>query len=372
MNLKRIKFGKAESADFYSTLRERVNNYFVTNNISQKGDWRMVIKTIAMFLIYLIPFSLMFTGWFGPLGYIGLWLMMGVGVAGIGLSVMHDANHGAYSHNERVNDFVSHAITFVGGYALNWRIQHNVLHHTYTNMDGHDEDIHSLPFMRFSPNQPLYKAQRFQHIYAWFFYGLMTIFWVSFKDFGQLKRYDKKGLLKSQKTSLGIEVVKLAFQKIFYYAYIIGLPILFTDQPGWVIASGFFLMHFVAGFILSIVFQPAHVINETVFPQSDDAGNIENTWAEHQLYTTANFAPNNRILSWYVGGLNYQVEHHLFPMICHVHYREISKIVKATAKEFGLPYYSEETFTSALVNHAKMLKRLGNEPPVKIAAVLSK
>jgi linoleoyl-CoA desaturase len=372
MNIKRIKFGKPQAADFYSTVRDRVNNYFVANNISEKGDWRMVLKTIAMFMIYLVPFTLLFTGWFGPWGFLGLWLLMGVGKAGIGLSVMHDANHGSYSNNPKINDIVSHAITFVGGSSLNWKIQHNVLHHTYTNIDGHDEDIHSLPFMRFSPNQPLYKAQRFQHIYAWFLYGLMTIFWVSTKDFSQLKRYEDKGLLSSQKASLGKELVKLAFHKVLYFSYVLVLPMLFTNQPWWLILGGFFLMHYVAGFILSVVFQPAHVINETSFPQSDDTGNVENTWAVHQLYTTANFAQDNRLLSWYVGGLNYQVEHHLFPMICHIHYRKISKIVRETAAEFNLPYLSEKSFTSALINHGKMLKRLGTEPPLKVAAVLSK
>jgi linoleoyl-CoA desaturase len=371
MNLKRVKFGKPQAADFYDTLRTRVNNYFDSNNISEKGDWRMVTKTIAMLLIYLVPYGLLFTGWFGAWGFIGLWLIMGIGVAGIGLSVMHDANHGSYTSNEKMSFILSHAITLVGGYALNWRIQHNVLHHTYTNMDGHDEDIHSLPLMRFSPNQPLSGFQRFQHIYAWFLYGLMTIYWVSLKDYGQLVRYRDKDLLRSQKTTLGVEIFKLTLQKIFYVGYMLVLPIVFTNQPWWLILVGFFLMHYVAGFILSIVFQPAHVINDTVFPQADESGNLENTWAVHQLYTTANFAPKNRLLSWYVGGLNFQVEHHLFPMVCHVHYRALSKMVKETAEEFGLPYYCEKTFASALINHGKLLKRLGREKPVKVAAVLS-
>ena len=114
-----------------------------------------------------------------------------------------------------------------------------------------------------------------------------------------------------------------------------------------------------AGIILALVFQPAHVVMETEFPEPDNEGSLEDNWAIHQFKTTSNFAPNNKVLGWYMGGLNYQVEHHLFPTICHIHYPAISKIVKATAEEYGVPYYSQKTFASAVKSHFQLLMRLG-------------
>jgi linoleoyl-CoA desaturase len=117
-------------------------------------------------------------------------------------------------------------------------------------------------------------------------------------------------------------------------------------------------MHLVAGFILSMIFQPAHVVKETTFPMPNLENEIENSWAVHELLTTANFARKNAVLNWYAGGLNFQVEHHLFPTICHIHYEALAPIVKETAEEFGLPYNEFETFSEAIKSHYDMLKRL--------------
>ena len=124
------------------------------------------------------------------------------------------------------------------------------------------------------------------------------------------------------------------------------------------ILLGWFCMHFVAGMILACIFQPAHVVPTSEYPKPDENNTVKGDWAKYQILTTANFAPNNKILSWYIGGLNYQIEHHLFPNICHVHHKSLSKIVQETAHEFGLPYHSQPTFGGALLNHAKMLYRL--------------
>ena len=120
-------------------------------------------------------------------------------------------------------------------------------------------------------------------------------------------------------------------------------------------------MNFVAVFILTVVFQLAHTVVETTHPLPDKDGNIENNWAIHQMNTTMNFSRNNKLISWYVGGLNFQVEHHLFPNISHVHYSKIAPIVEETAKEFNVPYHSVRSFRSALAQHARMLYRLGNQ-----------
>lgn len=322
----------------------------------------MFIKTAFMFALYLVPFGfILFAP--GPVWvFFPLWILMGFGAAGIGLSVMHDANHGAYSNNPKVNKFMSVVMNAVGGYDCNWRIQHNVLHHTFTNVHGHDEDIEAGAMLRFSPEQQLRRRHRFQHIYGWFLYALMTMFWVTYKDFSQLVRYERKKLLSSQRTTLRKEMTRLVIHKSLYYLFVIGLPIIFSPYSWWMIIVGFVMMHTVIGFTLSAIFQPAHVIPQNHFPVSDEKGGLEHNWAVHQLLTTANFARQNKVLTWYIGGLNHQIEHHLFPNICHIHYPAISKIVKQTALEFKLPYNEEPTFFAALRNHGRMLKQLGQMP----------
>jgi len=208
---------------------------------------------------------------------------------------------------------------------------------------------------------------RFQHWYAWIFYGLLTFVWIIFKDFGRLVKYQREGLVKKQKASLTNEWIVLLLTKIIYFGYILVLPTILTPLSFWQVFLGFFVMHYIAGFILAIIFQPAHVIEGTEYPAPDDKGNLENNWAIHQMHTTTNFGHREKLFSWYVGGLNYQVEHHLFPNICHVHYRKLAPIVKKTAEEFGVPYKSKDTFMQALSAHARLLKELGKRPKMKPA-----
>ena len=359
MQLNKVKFVERDNDDFYKELRKRVTHYFKENNISKYANVNMVLKTIFMISLYLVPFLLILTYLETTWLIVLMWVVMGFGMAGIGLSIMHDANHSAYSKNKYVNMVLGKLILLVGGSDVNWRIQHNVLHHTYTNVSGMDEDIDIDPLMRFSPSQKLLKGHRFQFIYAWFLYGLMTLMWATTKDYAQWKRYKKKDLIKTQNLLTKSFLWTLISTKTLYLSLTLGLPIIFSALPWWGTIIGFVAMHFVAGLTLAAIFQPAHVVPTSSFEKPSKEGNIELGWAANQMMNTANFAPKARLFSWYVGGLNYQIEHHLFPNICHVHYRKISAIVRETAFEYNLPYYSYKTFAEALGGHAKMLYNLG-------------
>ena len=354
----KIKFNASDRPEFVKELRKRVNAYFKENNKSKHANANMVIKTIFMLSLYFVPyFFIILNITTNPWVILGLWLIMGLGMAGIGFSIMHDANHGAYSKNKNVNKYLGYLINLVGGSAVNWKIQHNVLHHTYTNIANHDEDIDG-PLMRFANQIKRSKVHRFQQIYAWFLYGLITISWTLKKDFIQLRRYNKKDLIKTQNINYKAALLRLISAKSFYISFIIVLPIIFSSQTWWVTFLFYIIMHFFCGFIISVIFQLAHVLTETKFPEPANDGKIENNFAIHQLHTTANFAKKNLPLSWFVGGLNFQIEHHLFPNICHVHYRKISSIVKSTAQEFDLPYY-QHTLFGAISSHAKHLAKMG-------------
>lgn len=349
--------------DFGTTLNKRVSDYFKAHNISRHANREMVIKTIVMFSLYIIPYTLIVTGTVTNIGgLIGLIVVMGFGLAGIGLSVMHDANHGAYSNKTWVNTLIGYSLNFVGANVFNWKIQHNVLHHSYTNVQDEDEDISPRGVLRMSPHSKWKYIHRYQFIYAWLLYGLMTIVWMVAKDFMRMVRYQKNGLAKKHKANIVKEWAILLGTKIFYVGYLFIIPVLVTSLAWWQILIGIFMMHYLAGFLLAIIFQPAHVTEGSEFPLPDENKILENNWAVHQLLTTTNFGNNSRWFTWYVGGLNFQIEHHLFPSICHVHYRKISRIVKETATEFGLPYKSIKTFVGALTSHAKLLRQLGRQP----------
>jgi len=284
---------------------------------------------------------------------------MGVGMAGVGMVLMHDANHYSFSHNSLINNIMSKSIYLLGGFPSTWRHQHNMLHHAYTNVDGHDDDITTIGLLRFSPHKPLGKIHQFQHWYAWFFYGLMTISWISTKDFRQIYKYKKIDQSFSKNKTFGRLLFELSLSKIFYYSLFLIIPILFIPVPWYWTFLFFLAMHFVSGLLLSTIFQTAHIMPTSEFPLPDESGNMENSWAVHQLQTTTDYSPKSRVFSWLIGGLNFQVVHHLFPNISHVHYKKISEIVKDTAQKYKLPYHVQSNFLMAIANHFRMLKALG-------------
>lgn len=354
-----LKFSKSEGSEFTKTLRARVEAYFKTHNKSKKGNTNMVIKTIFMLSVFFVPIIILCTGAVSStLWLFLLYIISGLGMAGIGMGVMHDAIHGAYSKNRKVNKYMGYTMNMIGANASVWKVQHNVLHHTYTNIDQADDDINAPFFLRFSPFAKRYWIQRFQYLYVWFFYGLSTVSWITIKDFVRAARYRKMGFF-NKKHEFRNTILSIISWKALYYTYALVIPLIMVPLPIWVIILAFFSMHFITGLTISLIFQTAHVLPTTAFQQPDNKGIINNGWTEHQLITTSNYAPRSSFFSWLIGGLNYQIEHHLFPTICHVHYKNISKIVAKTAKEFGLPYLVNKTFVGAIWRHVKMLRQLG-------------
>ena len=345
-------------------MRKRVNDYFKTNNISKHANKSMITKTLAMLTLFFAPLVVINIGLVAsPWLLFMLYITSGIGMAGIGMGVMHDAIHGSYSKHQKVNKYMGYTMNLIGANATVWKIQHNVLHHTYTNIEGADDDINAPFFLRFSPHASKNRLHRFQHLYVWFFYGLSTISWVTAKDFIRLVRYRKMGFL-DKKNEFRNEIVKIVGWKLLYYSYSLIIPLLVVPLAPWIIILAFLSMHFLTGLLISIVFQVAHIMPNTEFPLPDEEGFIAHDWSTHQLATTTNYSPNSRFFSWLIGGLNYQIEHHLFPNICHIHYKKISGIVADTAREFGMPYHTKRTFAGAIGDHIRVLCRLGKMEPI--------
>lgn len=367
---KRVKFVNKDRTQFLKTLRQRVDNYFVENHIDKYANNTMVIKTIAMLTMYALPIIIVYA--FNPLPnwmVVLCYAISGFGIAGIGMGVMHDANHGAYSSNKFINTILGGTLNLLGGFDVNWRSQHNILHHTYTNITHLDEDIDQRLKMRWSPFFKWHPVQKYQHIYAFFAYCLATMSWVLMKDYKQFFTYSQNGVCKMTTKEYYWNMFKLFFFKIIYVLYIIVIPVWYLGYSGWLIAGSFILMHAIGGFVLSTVFQLAHVVEGAEFPMPNEKGEIENEWAIHQLLTTADFGHNDKIMTWYTGGLTHQIEHHLFPDICHVHYPQLAKYVQQTAEEFGLPYNNNPSYFAALKSHIVMLKKFGLQSDFDLANV---
>ncbi len=345
---------------FYQSLKIAVDDYFETQKLKKTGDWRLYNKTIILIggamavyysLIFLHP---------GALIALILAALLGYFMACIGFSVMHDANHGSYSTRQWLNDALGLSMNAMGASAFFWKQKHNIIHHTYTNVDGIDDDIAKSPIIRHCESQRWVPAHKVQHLYLLPIYALSTLFWVFIMDF--TKYFTRKIFTTTAwKMTLKNHIIFWS-TKVLYITFYMVIPAMVWGAGPWLL--GYFILNAAMGLTMSVVFQLAHVVEITGFENValDETKHIETAWAEHELRTTANFAMGNKIISWFVGGLNYQIEHHLFPKVSHVHYPAISKIVMEKCKEYNLPYNKYDTMTEAFFSHLRVMKNLGKAP----------
>lgn len=363
----KLSFSNGSNA-FYTALKTAVDQHFTQNQLKKTGNWKLYAKTGVLIPLSILIYSsllIMFrqpghTGVVLILTGILLCLMLGLALASIGFNVMHDACHGSYSSRKWVNELMGLTLNALGGNAFIWKFKHNVIHHTYTNVDGIDDDIAKMPFMRSCPSQKWKPAHRFQHLYVNVFYALSSFLWVSLLDF--VKYFGRKVVNTPLQKMDAKEHFIFWLSKALYIFFYAVLPIYCVGWQAWF--WGFTFMHLALGFSLAIVFQLAHVVEDAQFVhiEANETVKLEEQWAVHQVKTTANFAPRNKIISWYVGGLNFQVEHHLFPRISHIHYPAINPIVRRICAEFGIPYNEFPTMAHAIGSHFRTMRNLGRKP----------
>lgn len=344
------------SQSFHAELKKRINNHFNEKGKSFTGGTKIYTKAIILFTLFIALYvHLVF---FTPATVWALLecVLLGFVVASIGFNIMHDGGHGSFSKKKWVNNLAAISLNILGGSHFMWNMKHNVIHHAYTNIDGVDDDIDIKPWMRMSTTQPKYAMHRYQHIYFWFLYAMLYIFWIFIMDYQ--KYFTRKiGNMPLKKMTFGDHFVFWSFKALHLFLFI-ALPIYLLGFTTWLV--GFLTFSVITGLVISIVFQLAHTVEHTHFPMPDEVtGKLEDEWAVHQLKTTANFAPNNKLISWFVGGLNYQVEHHLFPKISHIHYPELRRIIKKTCEEFDVPYIEYPKMRYAIASHVSFLKQMG-------------
>lgn len=357
LSVPRISF--APRAPFADALKSRVAAYFASTGRSERGDWRLFTKTVFAYALLIASYSS--AVWWVQSGWGLLLAALGMvqGYVLIAFNVMHDGAHGSYSRRTWVNRLAGASMDFIGSSALLWRQKHNLLHHTYTNIDGKDDDLALGRLLRLSPHQAWHPWHRVQHWYAPLLYSLLTLYLAIYSDWHKLitGRIGHTPLMERKWT----DVAYFLATKAFYVTYALVIPMLF--HPVWLVLLVFFGIHALFGLTLSLVFQLAHIVEDLQFPQPDPAnGRMATDWATHQVQTTADFAPRNRLATFYMGGLNFQVEHHLFHHVSHVHYPAIHHIVRETCAEYGVPYRCFGTVREAVGSHFRFLREMGQRP----------
>ena len=349
-----LKFGPND--DFHRALRRQIDQYFTSTGRSPRDCPRMYLKTAVILAWLTASYGLLvfFAGaWWSALP---LAISLGLSMAAVGFNIQHDGGHQAYSRRPWVNRLMARTLDLLGGSSYFWARKHNTIHHSYANITGHDDDI-DLGFLgRLSPHQKRLRFHRFQHLYLWVLYGFLPTKWQVYDDFRDLVTGRVCGNRFARPK--GWDLVVFLGGKALFFSLALAVPLLM--HPVWAVLPLYLVVSFVQGVTLSVVFQLAHCVEEAAFPlPRQDTGRMETAWAVHQVQATVDFARGNRLLSWFIGGLNFQIEHHLFPRICHVHYAAIAPLVEQTCREFGLGYVAHQTFLAGVGSHFRWLRRMG-------------
>lgn len=340
---------------FYREVVERADAYFESSGRRRRDMPQMYFKSFVLLTWFWGSWALLVfaaaSAWQAALCAISL----GLSIAAIGMGVQHDANHGAYSSRPWVNRLFSCTLDLMGVSSFIWRQKHNVIHHTYTNIDGIDSDIDFGPIARLTPEQPWYPWHRYQHLYCWIAYGSLLPKWVWLEDFLILfsRRIGPHRLPKLDRSDLA----RFVIAKIVFVTWSMVIPSLF--HPVWQVVLFHLLATYTLGVTLATVFQSAHCVEDVEFPLVPEGGAVDQEWAAHQVETTVDFGRNNPVATWFFGGLSFQIEHHLFPKICHMNYPALSHIVDEVAAKHHVRVRRRATVREGIAAHYRHVRRLG-------------
>jgi len=341
---------------FQVELRRRVEEFFRRTGRRQRDCWQMYLKTAVLLAVFAASYVLLVfaaqTWWQA----VPLAILLGLATAAIGFNVQHDGGHQAYSNRPWVNKLMATTMELIGGSSYVWHWKHDIFHHTYVNITGHDSDIDLGMLGRLSPHQKRYWFHRWQNIYLWPLYGLLTINWHLLDDFQNVitGRIGEHRFPRPR----GWELMLFLAGKVLFFILAFGIPLLFHRV--WFVFLFFGVVELVLGMTLSIVFQLAHAVVGAGFPMpKPDTGRMEHAWAVHQTETTVEFARSSSMMTWLLGGLNFQIEHHLLPGICHVNYPAISPLVEEACRQFGVKYTAHLSVGAGLASHYRWLRRMG-------------
>lgn len=352
----KISFNNKQT-DFTIALKKSVEEYFSSRNIKTTGNWKLYFKSAIVISSAIATYWVLL--FIQPAAWISLLLcgLFGLNLAIIGFNAMHDGAHGSYSQKNWLNEIMAYTLNLMGGSSLMWKIKHNVIHHTYTNIEGQDDDIDIKPFIRTNEHQKKYWFHKYQHIYFPILYSLTLLWWVFQRDFSKYFSGKISGF-KIKKMNF-LEHAIFWFTKMVYVFVYLLLPMYMVGVGPAIL--GYLIASLVCGVVLAVVFQLAHVVEDADFPMPDaNTNKMNETWVIHQFATTADFSTRSKIVSWLTGGLNFQLEHHLFPKISHIHYPAIHKVIQDLCKKYHVPIIEYPNLFKAIRSHVMYLRSVGS------------
>lgn len=347
----RLKF--AGNAEFQIEVKRRADEYFRTSGLHERDCWQMYLKTaviLACFAAFYITLVFLVHTWWLALPFA---ILLGLTGACIGLCIQHDGSHRAYSDHAWLNRLAAMTLDLVGGSSHLWKGKHVLSHHTYTNITGHDGDIDVGVLGRMSPYQKRRTLHRWQHYYLWPVYGFMALKWQLYDDFWEIASGKIRG--RDYPRPRGWELVTFIGGKAVFLTLALVIPSLV--HPFGSVLLFFGVTGIVMGMSLAVIFQLAHAVKEAAFlPPPAEAQQVEKSWAVHQVEATVDFARRNRTLAWFLGGINFQIEHHLFPRVCHIHYPALSRVVESTCRDYGVRYAEHRSLWAGIAAHFRWLR----------------
>lgn len=354
MQLQPIKYDTSVQADFQKELKKNIDEYFSSTNQGTKGNWLMAFK-VVFFITWMIGgYYVLFTAttfWQTFAGY----MLSGTGSLLTTITVAHDASHKALSKNKYINKVFSYAWSLLGLSTYFWEAKHHHSHHSFTNVVEYDQDISQIKVIRMNPAAQYKKFHRYQKFYAPLLYAFFGFFAITFREF---KLYGVRQYGNTYSKHGPTLLFNIILMKIFYFGLNLALPLYLIPIPAWQIILSFLLMVSIAGMYIALVLVVPHLNMHALFKVPSESGMINTNWFTHSLEVTVDSSPSSRLVNWFTGGLNTHVIHHFFPHICHIHYAQLTPIVKSTAEKFGLEY-KQQSFVSLLGSHFRFLGELG-------------
>jgi len=398
------------SSPFYPTLKQRVVTRLRELHKARRGGAEIYLKSIMLLTwfwgsLYVMCFAQSF-----QVALLGA-VSMGAAASFVGTCIQHDGSHGAFSPYSHLNKAAGWTLDMIGASAFTWEFQHMLGHHPYTNLldvegdartdgglaaaaDGlniqeNDPDVFSsFPFVRMHPSHKRQWIHRYQHIYAPVLFSLMTLSKVYHQDWDLWKNKRLYHINAECRYGERWNSARFLIMKVLSCGYMLVLPCWCRGSLSGV--PLYLVGHLVCGEMLALMFIVNHVIEGVAFAkrERDDKGKILpekpataegvtpmeatnkmtddkvvplNDWAAVQCQTSVNWAAGSWFWSQFSGGLSHQIEHHLFPGLCHTNYVHIQSVVEETCAEFGVPYQNEASLGIAIVKMLRHLKNLGTQ-----------
>lgn len=337
-------------SELLKTIYKAVNEKLVVDK--QKTGRKILVKFIFYCSLFILSYSILYII-NSPLVFTGCFMLYGFVALLFAFNFSHDFSHNTIFRSKRLNNLCFIVMyTIHGAHAEAWKQRHINSHHYAPNVEDYDSDLKITKLIRVIPGSRHYWYHNFQYLYAPLVYTTYSLFWVFIKDFVILFSKDEYTKQKGFTYHLSFWI-----QKTVYVVFILGLPILFSNQPWHIVVIGFLLMHLSQSLFLLFTFFMTHHVETTAYPATAEDGYINTSWLMNQVLSSNDMHPFSETANFIFGGFNNHVAHHLFPHYHHIHYPKLNKILYAILIQHGFTP-NQTTYWGGILSHLRLLKKM--------------